>query len=197
MKKVLVVVLVSVLTMGSAFAQKGAWYIGTSAMTSVATFDNPGTAFTTGFMMDKAGDEQTMCFGIAPDAGYFVSDKFSVGLGVAFNLTSWKVDSDTDAVNTTAFGINPYARYFFISKGNFGLYLQGGLSYVSSKVEDLDAVNTFYIGINPGIAYTLGSNFGITASFGNLGYTNYAEEVSRFGLNVDASSLRIGLHYSF
>jgi len=204
MKKVLVLVAVFALTMGSAFAQKGTWYVGTSAMTSVTDLEEPGTAFVTGFIVGKAkdpffGDDLTVTsFGIAPEAGYFLSDKFSVGLGVAFNLTKVSEDRRGD-VKTTSFGINPYARYFLISKGNFGFYMQGGLSYVSSKddSDDAEAFNTFYIGINPGVCYKLGDNFGVTASFGNLGYTSYGEDVSAFGLNVDMSSLRFGLHYSF
>ena len=193
MKKVLVVVLVSVLTMGSAFAQKGTWYLGTSAMTSQKA------SFVTGFMFDKYDEAQTLTLGIAPDAGYFVADKFSIGLGLAFNLTSDKIDSDADAVNTIAIGFNPYARYFMISKGNFGFYLQGGFSFVTSMVDidGVDPVNTFYIGINPGISYSLGKHFGLTAAFGNLGYTSYNKDHDNFGLNVDMSSLKFGLSWLF
>ena len=204
MKKLLVVVAVLTFTMGSAFAQKGSWYLGTSAMTSATALGEDPTAFVTGFMMDKEGDAKTSVFGIAPEAGYFVSDKLSVGLGVGFNLTSEKANSDADAVKTTAFGVNPYVRYFLISKGNFGFYLQGGLSYVSSKldVDGADAYNIFYVGINPGVSYKLTDNFGINASFGNLGYTDFGkndadESVSNFGLNVDMTSLRFGLFWAF
>ena len=197
MKKVLVLVVVFVLAMGSAFAQKGSWYIGTSAMTSIDLDFGWESAFVTGFMMAKVDDETATSFGIAPEAGYFLSDKFSVGLGVAFNLTKLPVFGRD--VKTTAFGVNPYVRYFAISKGNFGFYLQGGLSFVSTKAdyEGAAALNTFYIGINPGVSYKLGDKFGLTAAFGNLGYASYGEDVSEFGLNIDMSSLRFGLHYSF
>ena len=207
MKKVLVVLVLVVLTMGSAFAQKGTWYIGTSAMTSLTDLDDPGSAFVTGVMVGKVDDATATCFGIAPDAGYFVSDKFSVGLGVAFNLMSEKANKDADAFKTTSFGVNPYVRYFAISKGNFGLYLQGGLSFISCTADEPDpitwkpksgdAFNVFNIGINPGISYKLGDNFGVTAAFGYLGYASVGDDASAFGLNVDMSTLRFGLSWSF
>ena len=111
-------------------------------------------------------------------------------------------------MNTNSWGINPYARYFAISKGNFGFYLQGGVSYVSygddvhlyQNIDDEEYLlikNTFYVGINPGISYKLGERFRLTAAFGNLGYTHYGEDLSRFALNVDMSSLRFGLYWSF
>ncbi|MCL2510493.1 MAG: porin family protein [Bacteroidales bacterium] len=207
MKKVLVVVFV--LAMGSAFAQTGSWYVGTSAMTP---FQGDDAVFTTGFLMENSpGDVTKTTFGIAPEVGYFVTDKLSVGLGVGFNLISDKAGKDADALKTTAFGVNPYARYFLISAGNFSFYVQGGLSYVSStaeyiagvdadgkaKIEKADAINTLEIGFNPGIAYKLGDKFGLTASFGKLYYKDLGEDTNELGLKIDASSLKLGLHYSF
>ena len=206
MKKVLLIT-VLILATGSAFAQKRTGYIGTNAMTAVSIFDHPGIAFVTGFVIHKVGEATSMSIGIAPEVGYFVSDKLSLGLAVAFNHTSLKYNT-MNTYSWGSWGINPYVRYFAISKGNFGFYLQGGVSYVFygddeylyQNIDDEEYLlikNIFYVGINPGISYKLGDSFGLTAAFGNLGYTYYGEDLSRFGLNVDMSSLRFGLFWTF
>lgn len=198
MKKILVVLALSLFVTG-AFAQKGKVYVGTSVMSPVSAlnpedrFDN----FQTGFNYTKKGDAKTITFGLAPEVGYFVSDNWAIGLGVAFNYKSFKENSDADNINTTGWGVNPYARYYACKADKFSFYLQGGFHYASNKVKDQDAKNQWGINIVPGVAYNLSEKFAINATFGKVGYNDYDNDHTSFGIDLNMSTLLFGLTYTF
>jgi outer membrane protein len=198
MKRTLLVLVLTIAALGAAYGQKGSWYITTSGMVSD---DNP---FSTGLLFGKTTIGEVKCdvmtFGIAPDAGYFITNKFSVGLGLAFNYAI--VDPDfagIDSENTTTFGINPYVRWYPYNENKASFYLQGGFSFVtqSFSTEDVDAINSFSIGVNPGIAYSFNKHFGINAAYGFLGYESVGKDDSAFGLNLKLNTLKFGLSYTF
>ena len=214
MKKVLIVLALSLFAVG-AFAQKGKFYIGTSVMSPVspaANIDDYFGSFATGFLYNKVKDDsKSTIWGLAPEVGYFVSDKFSVGLGVAFNQLSTKDDeegAETNKVNS--FGINPYVRYYACTADKFSFYVQGGFEFVSSKAdaEGAKAANNFGVNIRPGVQYSLSDKFAINATFGELGFSsgkNYhygagdpvEVKETNFGLNLSMATLLFGITYSF
>jgi len=119
-------------------------------------------------------------------------------LGVSYNHSSVKADTEgAEAVKTSMFGINPYARYYACTADKFSFYLQGGFHYTSGKTEDADAFNNWGINIKPGIAYNLSDKFAINATFGNLGYNDFNGDASSFGLDINMSTLLFGVTYKF
>ncbi len=195
MKKTLAIV-AAVIMAGSAFAQEGTFYLGATGI-SAPDITFPGNnsvtpSLFTGISYEKIGDNSVTAFGINPELGYFISNNFAVGLGLGFTYYSLPAEN-----NMMAWGVNPYVRYYAIQIDKFSLYLQGGLSYVSSKMKDVDAVNTFYVGVKPGVAYSVSDRFAINATFGNLGYFNYGESHSAFELQLSPATLSFGLTFSF
>ena len=206
MKKFLTLAVVAVMAV-SASAQKGSMYIGTTGISfynndNALAGGNLASPFLTGFAYNKNGDDKTTSFGLAPEFGYFIADNMVIGASLGFSYSSFDEDGADDKLNCTSFGIAPYFRYFLVQKGNFGLYLQAGGQFATSKYDYDDAESTTYfnVGVLPGISYSFSDKFSATASFGWLGYEQAKQDdakMSEFGLNLDGSSLNFGLYYNF
>ena len=92
---------------------------------------------------NKNGDSFSQ-FGILPEVGYAVSDKFDVGIALEFTLgthTEWANDKKTESLKTTMFGVSPYVRYTFCEFGKFSLLGKAAfnLGFGTGKPSSFDA----------------------------------------------------------
>ncbi len=202
----LAIVLLAAVTVS---AQKGTFYLGTSGMNPFAyAVENSAEAtkpFTfspmTGFssLETEEGTKLTN-WGLAPEIGYFVTDKLAVGLGLFYTSSCYDLNEEgIDKLTLNTFGVNPYVRYHFIAKGAFKMYGQADFIYASAKqdADGAESTDFFSVGVKPGVSYNLSDCFAINATFGNLGYEDMKDTYSRFGLNLDMSSLKFGFTVSF
>ena len=156
------------------YAQGEKWYVG-------------GTV---NFWHDN--DEDNTTFTLAPEVGYNFNEQWSVGGEIAFSHSS------PASIKRNAFWLAPYARYTFLRKGIFGLFVDGGLGFSTSKVKSHDAENGFEIGFKPGFFLQVSDNFRILAKYGFLGYRDdFANVGSKSGLVFDTNDLRFGIQYQF
>ena len=211
MKKLFLIIAIAV-SVVSANAQEGTWYLGlggVSPFTGAESALPAGMSFSpmTGFSSMTVKDDYTVTnFGIAPEVGYFINDKMAVGLSLFFTGSTYSPDVDgaTDTKYNT-FGFNPYVRYHFLEKGDFKAYGQFNVAYASTKsdIDGIKAINAFGVNVVPGVAYSLTDNVAINATFGSLGYETAGNkkdngaEASAFGLNLDSSSLKFGITVAF
>ena len=202
MKKILTIVAAIFIMAGSASAQQGSFYLGFAGINPIgAVYGGVYASFAalqfkaprTGVTYHKDGDHTTLTLGLAPEFGYFISDRFAVGLGVGFNYISEKEEGH-DSEGTTVWGVNPYARYYPVKVDRFGLYLQLGLNYLSMKWEGSDAKDMYSVGLTPGISYNVSERVAIHAVFGFLGYAHFGKN-DFFGFNIDGSSIMFGLTF--
>ena len=143
---------------------------------------------------DKSGTEWL----INPTVGYALDDALEVGLGFAIGGTSKGDYSDFN------FNIAPFARYTFLSEGDFSLFLEGQVSYGYSKVKDADKADwNFRFEIEPGVKYALTDNFSMVAKLGGIFFDHNnpaaspsAAKQNTFGLDF-GTGLSLGLYYSF
>ena len=107
---------------------------------------------------------------IAPEAGYFLTDKFAITLGVALGNT------DNGTTKTKTFGANVGGRYYFLNMGErFKTYTNFGLGFGSDDNggNGADKTNTFSIGGGLGINYFVTSNLAIDFQLSNvIGYSS-------------------------
>ncbi|MCL2097170.1 MAG: porin family protein [Bacteroidales bacterium] len=192
MKKTLLIV-VAVIMASSVSAQEGTFYVGLSGIS--VPMGSEETECITGIAFDKSGSTSTTMFGIAPELGYFISNNWAVGLGVGFNYVN-KDFGGGNSSNAILWGVKPYIRYYALKIEKFSLYLDGGLSYASSKIKDQKAVHIFTIGVIPAVSYNVSERFAINASIGGIGYSDYGNSRNRFALALD-SGLEFGLTFSF
>lgn len=150
-----------------------------------------GGNFNFGTNSVKDGDATTS-WGIAPSVGYALDDKIEVGL--TFGIDGTK----TGDAKSTNFQIAPFARYTFLSAGDFSMFGQAKVAYNYNKVGD-DGTSNFGVAIQPGIKYAVSDNFSFVALLGQgLYFTSYSDgnTKSRFGINFN-DAFTFGIVYAF
>jgi long-subunit fatty acid transport protein len=137
----------------------------------------------------EASSENTITF--APEIGYNLSDKWSIGLGINF------ASSERNDFTTTSMGVDVYGRYNYLTTGIATLFVEGGVGFTAYNH---DGGNTFSIGVRPGISVALSEKLSLVAKTGVLGYSKNSDKAhggSSFGISVDNSDLSLGLFYNF
>ena len=106
--------------------------------------------------------KNTTSYAFRPSAGYFIADKFAVGLGL--NIASDKSSGQEE--NT--FGVSVAGRYYFLDLGQrFKVYGQATVGFDSNNNKDTDAKSTDIgfgagLGVNYFLTRSLAINFGLT-----------------------------------
>lgn len=121
MQKVILFIILSCFTIKNVQSQitKGNWLVGGSASFSQ---QNPSS---TAIAMFKQTN-----FQITPVAGYFLLDKFAVGLNPSLEYEKVSLGPSTN----TIISVGPFVRYYFLEADKiFNLFGQGSYAYGSNK----------------------------------------------------------------
>ena len=136
---------------------------------------------------DPNGDElKTNNFNFNPKAGYFITDKFAVG--VELGIGSNKVEDTpnggpTDETKTNTFNAGVFGRYYFLDLGQrFKTYAEVGVGFGSGKTEfngtETEKTNGVNAGLDLGINYFITPSFAINFGLADvLAYTSAKSEV--------------------
>ncbi len=156
------------------------------------------------------GDKKTssVSFGFYPEIGYYLTDRFDIGLDFGFRVTGNKNHTyDTKATYTT-WRFAPYVRYSLIQFGNFELIGKGAVS-ISGTDDDGSKRTLFGINVSPIVGYNINDHFMLFTnlnfiSFGfNSTFIKDGDKTYNFGFGLDANSLAtlgdisIGCTYKF
>jgi hypothetical protein len=133
---------------------------------------------------------KTTGFTFIPSAEYFISDKFSAGIGIGYDSYRTKeVGVNTTTITTTgAPVIKPFARMYFsmgekvsiFAEGS--IYLEPGKSTVKTTTGNVTTSTsnndfTLRIGITPGLSVSLSDKIALDATFGFIGYKYTNQEL--------------------
>lgn len=156
-----------------------------------------------GISSTKTGDVKSSSFEITPKVGFFVTE--SIAIGGKLGYSSDKAENAIiDTVDESRFTVGAFGRYYMTPASDFSVFGQLAFDYstVDDKLAD-DQENEVGVGVGLGVSYFLSNNFAMEASWAGLGYTTNdnggdgAESTDSFGLNVDLSSINLGLVYKF
>lgn len=121
---------------------------------------------------DRAETIRRSNFNFTPKAGYFVSDKFAVGLGLnigASNVEDYNdVNADYEEERFSTVGFEVFGRYYIADMKRFQPYAELGIGYDSSKRETITVTDDVTINRELpkyndfGVNATLGFNYFIT-----------------------------------
>ena len=121
---------------------------------------------------DRAETIRRSNFNFTPKAGYFVSDKFAVGLGLnigASNIEDYNdVNTNYNEARLSTVGFEVFGRYYIADMKRFQPYAELGIGYDSTKRETITVtddvtVNTELPKYNDfGVNATLGFNYFVT-----------------------------------
>jgi hypothetical protein len=121
------------------------------------------------YQKDKDFNNGVFTFGVAPEVGYGINDKFTVAMAIGYR------GQFASGITSNSFFMQPYARYHIVNFGNAGFFIDGGLEYGLNAYKD-DFMNRpaythhVYVGVWPGFAYAFCDKAVIAARFGFLGY---------------------------
>ncbi len=121
---------------------------------------------------DRAETIKRSNFNFTPKAGYFVSDKFAVALGLnigASNIEDYNdVNTNYNEARLSTVGFEVFGRYYIADMKRFQPYAELGIGYDSTKRETITVtddvtVNTELPKYNDfGVNATLGFNYFVT-----------------------------------
>lgn len=115
---------------------------------------------------------------IVPSAGYYLSDRFAVGLSAGFDRSCKNnKGSDKNKEITNAWSVTPFVRYHVLEVNNLALIVEGGLNIGGTKDKEKKGSTTiegdpafFYgFGAYPVLSYSFTDKLSIEASCDFLG----------------------------
>ena len=143
-----------------------------------------------------AGDKSETAFKIMPEIGYNLSDEWAIGTVIGYQSDKF---NGVNGVSESTFSIAPYARYTFAKLGKVNLFVDGGLAFTSASKADWTEIA---VGFQPGLAVNLNDKLSFVSHIGFLGWDQLNPDgddnnISKFGLNLDATNITFGLYYNF
>ena len=176
---------------------------GAAAQAQEQTFGfNQGDILLEGSLQANSEDNKTemvktSTFNFTPKAGYFVTDKFAVGLGLNIGTEKEENYSDTPESKTTVKGNNVgfevFGRYYIADLNRFQPYAELGIGYNSMGGEitsyndatsttittDLDKTNRFGVNATLGFNYFVTPKIAVNFALSNLiGFNSQKTDVS-------------------
>jgi len=136
-------------------------------------------------------------FTFTPKVGYFISDKFAVGveLGVMSGKETTTdftvVPTDVTEQKMNGFGAGVFARYYFLELGQrFKTYTEFGMGFASSKTDvdgiETEKTNSFGAGLDLGMNYFITKRFAI--SFGLSNVLSFNSSKTKMPLGAESKS---------
>lgn len=157
---------------------------------------------------NKNTEVKTNNFEFNPKAGYFLTDKFALGLQLEVGSFKEKT-AGTETDKSSNFNAGVFGRYYFLNLGQrFKTYAEAGLGMTSGKDGLGDAKYSGFeanagLGINYFISESFAINFGLTDILDyNTSKWDGAKNVSEFNGNVNLfnnffETAQFGLTYKF
>ena len=143
-----------------------------------------------------AGDKSETVFKLMPEIGYTLNDEWAIGTVIGYQSDKF---NGVNGMSESAFSIAPYARYTFANMGRVNLFVDGGLSFTSASKADWSELA---VGFMPGFSVKATDHLSFVTHLGFIGWDQFNPDgddnnISKFGLNLDATNITFGLYYNF
>jgi len=164
-------------------------------------------------------ENKTTYFRLVPSVEYFITDRFSAGLGIGYAVNRNKVVNGTGPGSTTTIStsgapvIKPYVRMYFPMGekvsifGEASIYLEPGNTTTKTTGNQTNSTsNTDFrinIGLTPGLSLSLSNKIAIDATYGFIGYKHYKENTgtnsssayNQATFEIDPTSITFGIKF--
>lgn len=189
----------------SAQGHKGQYYLGGSltydyssyGSSSVINYSDGYTNYTT---------SKISAFSIRPEFGFFISDKWSIGIQPVYSRTGGTETSDfhssadatqnfvsSDTYHNTILGIGIHARYYAMISDKFGFFPEFGISTLNNS--KYFNYGTFSLGATPNFVFFPTNKLGVNLGFGGVSYNaDYHTKENTFHLGLN-DAISFGLNY--
>jgi hypothetical protein len=209
MKKILLITFAALFIFGTASAQtgKGYKYIGGSF---TFNYDEDGTVQNINFDSGTTQyfNKDIVSFNISPEFGFFLSDKWAIGIQPGYSRVSGTETSNfyssvneannysyTRKYHTDIVGLAINLRYYYMVNDKIGFYPQFGVS--TSHIANDFTNGHFSAYAGPNVVFFPTPKIGLNMGFGNAGYQyNYLSHGSVLSLSLN-NSFNFGVNYYF
>src|SRR3712207_3956032 len=152
-------------------------------------------------------EDKHFMFDLCPEFGYLFNEDW--GLGMLLGYEYEKSTKGEERISAHGFKVSPFARYYYLHKGPFNLYLDGGfgLNWTKEKnkaTQQTTNLHGWEIGIRPGACVDLTEGLCLCMRIGFAGYRKdyvMGEEPkigsNGFGILFAPEDLMIGLELEF
>lgn len=116
---------------------------------------------------------------VFPDIGYFVLDKFALGLNGNFNY-----GKSNGSPSNIGFGIGPFARYYFLkTEKRVNLLTEANYNYYSSKTQGVDSTNgsSYRLKAGPVIYFNSSVALEMSLNYVSAKFSNYTSKYFTVG----------------
>ena len=186
MKKIFLLLVISLACVGSALAQ--VWVCGNIGY-STTSFHTELNGYTSEYRMHN--------FDFNPSIGYDVNEHYTVGLNLGYEyryapMSHYSVNND--------FSIAPFVRYYFADWKNLKFYAEGDAIYNLKHLQNDETAQykRFGFAVIPGVDYAITDRIGIEATLGALNWkhSNYKDNTKQNAWLFNASTgLTLGLYF--
>jgi hypothetical protein len=184
---------------------KGEYYLGGSLSYDYSTYGSSNTYnYSDGYTIYTTS--KISSFSIRPEFGFFLSDKWSIGIQPVYSRSAGTETSNYHSYTTPAnnyissdnyhndvVGIGVHARYYAMISDKFGFFPEFGISTLNNTT--YFKYGTFSLGATPNFVFFPTPKLGVNLGFGGAAYNlDYQTKNSTFhaGLNDNIS---FGLNY--
>ena len=143
---------------------------------------------------DKNSETKGSSFEFNPKAGYFLSDKFAVGVELGIGSGKTTV-AGTDTAKSSNFNVGAFGRYYFLELGErFKTYTEFGFNLGSSKngVATTVTTNTFNVNAGLGMNYFVTPKVAISFGLGNV--LNFGSSKTDMAGDKGSSNMAVNLN---
>ena len=192
---------------GSAAAQghKGQYYLGGSLAYDYSSYGSSSTVnFADGYT--NYTTSKISNFSFRPEFGFFISDKWSIGIQPVYSRNGGTETSDfhsytnaadnfvsSDKYHTDVVGIGVHARYYCMISDKFGFFPEFGVSTVNNTT--YFSYGTFSLGATPNLVFFPTTKLGVNLGFGGAAYNlDYKTKDATFHLGLN-DNISFGLNY--
>ena len=189
----------------SAQVGKGGNYIGGSLSYNYDSYGTSSTYnFNTGYTI--YANKKITTFTISPQIGFFIGDKWTIGIQPIYSRTSGTEQSNfysyTTAANnyvnsntyhSSVIGLGIYLRRYYMVTDKVGFFPEFGLSSVNNLT--YFKYGTLTLGGSPNIVFFPTPKIGVNLGFGKVAYSfDYQAKTSIFNLGLN-NNIAFGLNY--
>ncbi|CAN5245546.1 hypothetical protein BH09BAC6_BH09BAC6_18880 [soil metagenome] len=207
MKQKLLLLIIFLISSIAVMAQigKGQHYIGGSLSYNYDSYGSSSTYnFNTGYTI--YANKNISTFAINPQVGFFISDKWSIGIQPIYSRTSGTASSSfysystpannyvsSDNYHTSVLGLGINLRYYYMITDKVGFFPEFGLSSINNLT--YFKYGTLTLGGSPNIVFFPTPKIGVNLGFGKIAYSfDYQAKTSIFNLGLN-NNIAFGLNY--
>ncbi|ASU35371.1 outer membrane beta-barrel protein [Mucilaginibacter xinganensis] len=193
------------LSAATAQTHKGEYYLGGSLSYDYSSYGSSTTySFTEGYTIYTTS--KISSFSFRPEFGFFISDKWSIGIQPVYSRQAGTETSDyhsytntsnnytsSDKYHNDVLGIGVHARYYAMISDKFGFFPEFGISTINNTT--YFKYGTFSLGGTPNFVFFPTPKLGVNLGFGGVSYNlDYQTKDSTFHLGLN-DNISFGLNY--